>query len=143
MSKHVTFISWDDVPYLSDRDKELMLSVMRPEERDARTKGIPINISTPGEMKDGAKERVLPFVLPVPVESRLDPVDGEKVQVPSHWKKEDRITSAQAAAILKYKQTRSIRRLVTQGKLRSAGTGYISVPSLLEFLDQKRPSPQS
>lgn len=69
-------------------------------------------------------------------------IDGLEVRLTRHWKEENKVTHAQAAAILNLKQTRSIRQKVKEGDLRSAGTGDISVPSLLEYLDQK-PSPQN
>lgn len=34
-------ISWDDAPHLTEEDKKTMLAEMPPNERDARTKGIP------------------------------------------------------------------------------------------------------
>lgn len=34
-------ISWDDAPHLSEEDKKTMIAEMPPNERDARTKGIP------------------------------------------------------------------------------------------------------
>ncbi|MCH7803562.1 MAG: hypothetical protein IH937_05720 [Acidobacteria bacterium] len=69
-------------------------------------------------------------------------VDGVAVPLIEHWKERDKVTHAQAAVILNLKQTRSIREKVKDDDLRSAGTGYISVPSLLEYLNQKS-SPQN
>jgi Terminase RNaseH-like domain len=41
MSKWVTFATWDDVPHLSAEAKEQLLSAYHPNERDARSKGVP------------------------------------------------------------------------------------------------------
>lgn len=41
MSKFVVNLTWDDVPHLSEEDKETMLASYLPFERDARSKGIP------------------------------------------------------------------------------------------------------
>ncbi len=39
--KFVTMAGWDDVPHLSELDKEILLASIPPFQRDARTKGIP------------------------------------------------------------------------------------------------------
>jgi len=39
--KHVTICTWDDVPHLSQEDKEKMLASTPPQLRDARSKGVP------------------------------------------------------------------------------------------------------
>jgi hypothetical protein len=41
LSRHVTFIAWDEVAHLTGADKEAMAAAYAPHERDARTKGIP------------------------------------------------------------------------------------------------------
>lgn len=41
MSVHVTTLSWDDAPHLSDEAKAEILSAYGSSERDARTKGVP------------------------------------------------------------------------------------------------------
>lgn len=41
MSKFVTFVSWDDVPHLSQDQKETILGGIPPWQRDSRSKGIP------------------------------------------------------------------------------------------------------
>ncbi len=41
MSKFVVNLTWDDVPHLSKKDKDLLLASYSPHERDARSKGIP------------------------------------------------------------------------------------------------------
>ena len=40
-SKTVVSMTWDEVPHLTDQAKEELLSAMTPNERDARTKGVP------------------------------------------------------------------------------------------------------
>lgn len=39
--KYVCQVTWDDVPHLTQADKDMMLSEYHPNERDARSKGIP------------------------------------------------------------------------------------------------------
>ncbi len=39
--RYATAISWDDAPHLTEEDKATMIAEMPPNERDARTKGIP------------------------------------------------------------------------------------------------------
>jgi len=39
--RYAISISWDDAPHLSEEDKATMMAEMPPNERDARTKGIP------------------------------------------------------------------------------------------------------
>ena len=41
MSKFVSFLSWDDAPHLSEKDKLAIAAAYLPHEREARTKGIP------------------------------------------------------------------------------------------------------
>ena len=68
MSKHVTFIAWDEVPHLSEDDKKQLAASYLPHERDARTKGIP-------SLGAGA-------IYPVPEEDVLvDPFE-----IPAWWK---------------------------------------------------------
>ena len=42
MSKYVVTATWDDVPHLSEDQKQDLLESMPPHQRDARTKGIPM-----------------------------------------------------------------------------------------------------
>lgn len=42
MSKYVVTATWDDVPHLTEAQKEDLLNSMPPHQRDARTKGIPM-----------------------------------------------------------------------------------------------------
>ncbi len=39
--RYAIAVSWDDAPHLSEEDKKTMMAEMPPNERDARTKGIP------------------------------------------------------------------------------------------------------
>lgn len=39
--RYAIAVSWDDAPHLSEEDKSTMMAEMPPNERDARTKGIP------------------------------------------------------------------------------------------------------
>lgn len=39
--RYAIAVSWDDAPHLTEEDKKTMLAEMPPNERDARTKGIP------------------------------------------------------------------------------------------------------
>lgn len=39
--RYAIAISWDDAPHLTEEDKQTMIAEMPPNERDARTKGIP------------------------------------------------------------------------------------------------------
>lgn len=39
--KHITKITWDDVPHLTEQMKKIILAAYSPHERDCRTKGIP------------------------------------------------------------------------------------------------------
>jgi phage terminase large subunit-like protein len=39
--RYAIAVSWEDAPHLSEEDKQTMLAEMPPNERDARTKGIP------------------------------------------------------------------------------------------------------
>ena len=41
MSKHTVMASWDDVPHISDEEKEALYESIPPYQRDARSKGIP------------------------------------------------------------------------------------------------------
>lgn len=41
MSKHVTFMGWDDAPHLDADAKASLIGEYPPHERDARTKGVP------------------------------------------------------------------------------------------------------
>lgn len=41
MSKFVVNLTWDDVPHLSQKDKDTLLASYSPHERDSRSKGIP------------------------------------------------------------------------------------------------------
>jgi len=67
--KHITTVSWDDVPHISEEMKEEMLAATPPQLRDARSKGEP----TVGS-------------------GRIYPVDMERVtvadfKIPKHWMK--------------------------------------------------------
>lgn len=41
MAKFIVNLTWDDVPHLSEEDKQQLLSSYLPHERDARSKGLP------------------------------------------------------------------------------------------------------
>lgn len=41
MSRYIVQAGWDDVPHLSEKDKNDLLSSLAPHQRDARTKGVP------------------------------------------------------------------------------------------------------
>lgn len=64
MAKFVTFVSWQDVPHLSEDAKAGLVSSYQPHERDARTKGIPSLGS--GAIYPVAEEDILcdPFEFP-------------------------------------------------------------------------------
>lgn len=66
-SRHVTTISWDDVPHLDEKTKRELLASYPPHERDARTKGIPA-------LGSGA-------VWPIPWED----VEEEPYAIPDWW----------------------------------------------------------
>lgn len=66
-SKHVVMASWDDVPHLSAKTKEILWNSIPPFQRDARSKGIP-------QLGAGA-------IYPVP-ESDVVVADFE---IPAHW----------------------------------------------------------
>ena len=41
MSRYVVMATWDDVPHLSEEDKEELWESIPPYQRDARSKGVP------------------------------------------------------------------------------------------------------
>jgi hypothetical protein len=67
VGKHVTMTGWDDVPHLTERDKQILFASIPPYQRDARTKGIP-------QLGSGA-------VYPVP-ESEFTVA---RFEIPKHW----------------------------------------------------------
>lgn len=67
MAKHVVMAGWDNVPHLSDKEKETLYKSIPPYQRDARSKGIP-------QLGSGA-------IYPVP-ESEIVVPDRE---IPDHW----------------------------------------------------------
>lgn len=69
IGKHVTMASWDDVPHLNERDKEILIASIPPWQRDSRTRGIP-------QLGSGA-------IYPIPeTEITVDPFD-----IPKTWKR--------------------------------------------------------
>lgn len=62
--RYAIAISWDDAPHLTEEDKATMIAEMPPNERDARTKGIPALGS--GRVYPVAEEdiRIKPFEIP-------------------------------------------------------------------------------
>jgi phage terminase large subunit-like protein len=66
-TKFVIMATWDDVPHLSQKTKEILWSAIPPYQRDARSKGIP-------QLGSGA-------IYPVPV-SDIEVTDFE---IPPHW----------------------------------------------------------
>lgn len=67
--KYVVNCGWDDVPHLSETDKELMLSNIPPWARDARTRGIP-------QMGSGA-------IYTCPISE----ITVDRFEIPKHWKR--------------------------------------------------------
>lgn len=68
-SRFVVMATWDDVPHLDERTKEILFSSYMPFQRDARTRGIPA-------LGSGA-------IYPVPESDIVvDPFD-----IPDHWRK--------------------------------------------------------
>ena len=67
--KYVTNVTWDDVPHLSQEDKEELLASTPPNLRDARSKGEP----TVGS------GRIYPL--------SLDEITCEHIQIPKYWRK--------------------------------------------------------
>jgi phage terminase large subunit-like protein len=66
-SKYVVMATWDDVPHLSAKTKEIMWNAIPPYQRDARSKGVP-------QLGSGA-------IFPVPESDiTVDPFD-----IPPHW----------------------------------------------------------
>jgi phage terminase large subunit-like protein len=69
VGKHVTMTGWDDVPHLSERDKQILIASIPPYQRDARTKGIP-------QLGSGA-------VYPVPESDYVI----APFEIPKHWRR--------------------------------------------------------
>lgn len=69
IGKHVTMAGWDDVPHLTQRDKDILFASIPPYQRDARTKGIP-------QLGSGA-------VYPVPESDYVI----NPIEIPKHWKR--------------------------------------------------------
>lgn len=67
--KYVVMASWDDVPHLSETDKEILLAAIPPWQRDSRTRGIP-------QMGSGA-------IYPMSFES----ISVPRFEIPKHWKR--------------------------------------------------------
>jgi hypothetical protein len=69
IGKHVTMISWDDVPHLSETEKVQLLASIPPFQRDARTKGLP-------QLGSGA-------IYPIAEEQLY----VEPFEIPRHWQR--------------------------------------------------------
>jgi phage terminase large subunit-like protein len=69
VGKHVTMCDWDEVPHISENDKEVLLAATPPWLREARSRGIP-------QMGSGA-------IYQIPIKD----IQVKRFEIPSHWKR--------------------------------------------------------
>ena len=67
--KHVTTCTWDDIPHMTENDKEAAMASYSPHQRDARSKGIPA-------LGSGV-------IYPVPLSEYVI----KPFEIPKHWKR--------------------------------------------------------